>query len=350
MKLSSLAQHLADQVAASPRQKIEIETLYDAAVAFDRRLATAPTARAEIRDALNELAVTESVIFPSTSRHFDTRDAPPMPLWVRRPPRERVVREARAVRVWPPALESAGRIATRDDELSVLEAVAAFLRDGGATRPSVPMRERSLELFGDEKRLDGLVTTRLFVSGALTLELLRCHPVPIPFVSQWVPGRPDPRGTALLIAENHHTYTSLLEATRRHAAAGPGRHVGYGTGNQFPSAVLSVPLLSPRPNRIVYFGDVDLQGLQIPAAASASAVLAGLPAVVPALPLYELLFAAGRERPAAPVPADSAARVSAWLGLLAGRARNVLVSGIRLPQEAVGYELLSTCPDVLYRV
>jgi hypothetical protein len=234
VNLSPLAQHLADQVTAAPRQKVEVEALYDAAVAFDRSLATAPSARGDIREALDELISAGLVIFPSTPRYFDTRDAPPLPMWVRRPPRERVVRKTRAVRVWPAVLEPAGRIANREDEISLLETVAAFLRDGGAMRPSVPMRERSLELFGDEKRLDGLVTTRLFTSGSLRLDLLRCHPVPIPFVSQWVPGIRDPLGTALLIAENHHTYASLLEVTRHSAVAGgPGRHVGYGTGSQF---------------------------------------------------------------------------------------------------------------------
>jgi len=351
VKLSSLAQHLADQVAAAPRQKVEVEALYDAAVAFDRSLATAPSARGEIREALDELVAAGLVVFPIAPQYFDTRDAPPLPMWVRRPPRERVVPETRGVRVWPAALESAGRIASRKDEISVLETVAAFLRDGGARRPNVPLRERSLELFGDEKRLDGLVTTRLFTSGALRLELLRCHSIPIPFVSQWVPGADDSRGTALLIAENHHTYASLLEVTRRNAAAGgPGRHVGYGTGSQFPSAVLSVPLLFPKPDRIVYFGDVDLKGLQIPAAANAAATLAGLPAVVPAFPLYELLFEVGRKRLATPVSADVAAEAAAWLGILAERARESLVGGVRFPQEGVGYELLMTRHDMLDRV
>lgn len=351
MKLSALARHLADHVVTRPTQRIELEALYGAAVAFDRSLATAPTARSEIRDALNELVAAELVVLPSSPRHFDTRDVPPLPLWVRRPPRERVIRETRDVRVWPTALEAAGRIATRQDEIGLLETVAAFLRDGGASRPTVPMRERSLELFGDEKRLDRLTATRLFTSGALTLELLRCRSVPIPFVSQWVPGVPDPRGTALLIAENHHTYTSLLETTRHSAAAGgPGRHVGYGTGGQFPSAVLSVPLLVPRPDRIVYFGDVDLKGLQIPAAANASANQAGLPAVVPAVPLYGLLFDTHHRRPAKRVPAAAATEAAAWLGPLAERACDALTSGFRLPQEAVGYELLMSRQDVLDQI
>jgi hypothetical protein len=348
VKLTALAQHLAELVAAAPRQQVAIDALYAAAVAFDRSLATAPTARSDLRRALDELVTEGIVSLPSSSAHYDRRDLPSLPAWVRRPPRERRERERSQVRVWPAALEAAGVIATRDGQLAVLEIVASFLRDGGERRPSVPARERSLELFGDEKRLDGLVSTRLFTSGALTLELLRCHAVPIPFVSQWVPGPADPRGTALLIAENHHTYASLLEVTRQ--SGGSGRHVGYGTGGQFPSAVLSVPLLDPVPERIIYFGDIDLKGLQIPLAAHLSAREAGLPAVVPALPLYELLLQAPYRRPAVPVPESIATEVASWLGPLADPARDALVTGHRLPQEAVGYELLTTPQDICDRI
>jgi hypothetical protein len=345
---SALGQRLAEHIAAAPTQRVEFAALYEAAVAFDRSLATAPSARGEIRAALDELVAAGLVTLPRALRHFDGRDEPPLPLWVRRPSREPAVRVTRNARVWPAALEAAGRIATRDDEIGLLKAIAGFLRDGGESRPTVPMRERSLELFGDEKRLDRLAATRLFTSGALTLALLRCHSVPIPFVSQWVPGVPDPRGTALLIAENHHTYASLLEVTRHSATlGGPGRHIGYGTGGQFPSAVLSVPLLVPAPRRIVYFGDVDLKGLQIPAAANANARHAGLPDVVAAIPMYELLFEAQRRCPASPVSASVAAEAAAWLGPLAGQACEALVGGFRFSQEAVGYELLMKRRDML---
>ncbi|MEU4396761.1 hypothetical protein [Kribbella sp. NPDC023855] len=350
MTLTALARHLADHLAASATQRVEIDVLYDAAVAFDRSLATTPCARTDIRSALDELAAAGLMTLPSSAGQFDRRADPPLPLWVRRPVRRREAREPRAARVWPAALEEAGRIADREDEFAVLETVAAFLRDGGSGRPSVPARERSLELFGDEKRLDSLSLTRLFTSGALTLDLLRCHAVPIPFVSQWVPGYPDSRGAALLIAENHHTYASLLEVTREHAAQGGfARHVGYGTGSQFPSAVLTVPLLVPTAERIVYFGDVDLKGLQIPAAANLSAVGAGLPPVLPAVPLYELLFAAQKTHRATPVAADAIAAAE-WLGPLADQARQALIDGYRYPQEAVGYELLVDKQNVLDRI
>jgi hypothetical protein len=52
----------------------------------------------------------------------------------------------------------------------------------------VPAEERSAELFDDEKALDRYRKTRLFTSGALTLDLLACYDPPLPFVSQHVPG------------------------------------------------------------------------------------------------------------------------------------------------------------------
>ena len=213
----------------------------------------------------------------------------------------------------------------------------------------MPLRERSLELFGDEKRLDGLLGTRLFTSGALTLDLLRCHQVPVPFAAQWVPGRPeDAGGVTLLVAENHHTYASLLEATRAHAATGgPGRHVGYGVGGQFSAVVTSVTLLRPTPTRIRYFGDLDLRGLEIPARAAAAAVAAGLPPVLPAAALYEALIGHGRPAKTAPVADSAAATAAAWLGPLAATASALLCSGRRMAQEAVGLELLLAHPEWL---
>ena len=41
----------------------------------------------------------------------------------------------------------------------------------------VPARERSLEVFGDEKALDRLAGAALFGPGRLTLALLRCRRV-----------------------------------------------------------------------------------------------------------------------------------------------------------------------------
>jgi hypothetical protein len=148
---SALAQRLAEHIAAAPTQRVEFAALYEAAVAFDRSLATAPSARGEIRAALDELVAAGLVTLPRALRHFDGRDEPPLPLWVRRPSREPAVRVTRNARVWPAALEAAGRIATRDDEIGLLKAIAGFLRDGGESRPTVaPLYVKKAVLRGVE--------------------------------------------------------------------------------------------------------------------------------------------------------------------------------------------------------
>lgn len=91
----------------------------------------------------------------------------------------------------------------------------------------MPHRERSLEVFGNEKRLDTLMRTRLFTKRLLTLDLLRCFQAPLPLTAQYV-GSPD-LNPQLLIVENHATYASVLAAARKRIAEGAvGFGVGYG--------------------------------------------------------------------------------------------------------------------------
>src|SRR6266566_5040143 len=88
----------------------------------------------------------------------------------------------------------------------VQTAISRFLRVRTAA-PIVPSRERSLELFDDEKRLEQLARTDWFGPDRLRLEQLRCEPVAPPFA--WQPlGDADNRddGSVLLAVENHTTY------------------------------------------------------------------------------------------------------------------------------------------------
>lgn len=351
--LSPLAAALAAGVRDSRTQQISLAELWRHAVTHDRSLSSAPGAGAEVAAALEELERAGLATQPRDRAQYDRRSTPALPLWLRRPARAVPARPAAPGRIWPSALEAAGRLASRPDELDVLERVASFLRAGGATRRSVPVRERSLELFGDEKRLDRLAASRLFTTGALSLSLLRCHSVAMPLAAQWVPAdrtsAHTPAGpVTLLVAENHHTYESLLVATRERAAGGgPARWVGYGAGGQFRSSVASVALLDPPPARIVYFGDVDHQGLDIPASADLVSRQVGLPGVEPAGALYELLFAHGRPAPNLPLAEPAATAVVRWLGRHSAPARTLLTGGLRLAQEAVGLELLLAHPQCL---
>jgi hypothetical protein len=98
----------------------------------------------------------------------------------------------------------------------VVLAVDAVGVDGEQDRDAVPGP-------GDEKALGRYRKTRLFTSGALTLDLLACYDPPLPFASQRVPGVGP---VILLVAENLATYTSFLTAARAlGAATRPDLHV-----------------------------------------------------------------------------------------------------------------------------
>lgn len=179
--LSPLAAEFAHVIAASAGKRVRVPDLLDHASRFNPGLVGDPAGRSRVMQALDELRGVGVISFPSpgTRTAWDTRVQPPLPAWVARVEPIKVPRQAAIPRVWPSALEPAAQIATRPDELELLARVAAWLRDNrGPDR--VPAEERSLDLFDDEKALDGYLKTRLFTTGALSLDLLACHAVPRP--------------------------------------------------------------------------------------------------------------------------------------------------------------------------
>src|SRR5438105_1999563 len=82
----------------------------------------------------------------------------------------------------------------------------ASLRDQGTEATIVPTGERSLDLFGDEKRLDVLRRNRrLFAPGRLSLEMLRARLFAPPFAYRRIG-----QGGVALVLENVATYHSAL--------------------------------------------------------------------------------------------------------------------------------------------
>ena len=152
----------------------------------------------------------------------------------------------------------------------------------------VALRERSVEIFGDEKRLDSLLGTQLFTAGRLSLDLLRCY---LPTVPTYVVAlSPDGIRRQLLVVENHTTFDTLCRWNegRRHYAA-----VAFGAGAAFIAACKS---LQPHLNapgcdgQIAYFGDLDPKGLWIPVRAAQDNGVE----IRPDETLYSLLLTKGR--------------------------------------------------------
>jgi Uncharacterized protein conserved in bacteria C-term(DUF2220). len=339
---SETAERLAAALVerAGARITVGLADVFEALDTVQPGLATAPDKRERVGDLLAELA-SAGFLEPSRTR-FDRSEAPALPAFVRLlvPRVTGRIAAAASAYAWRPELAWAGSEPLTEREFQHLKALQSFLRNSGATRPLVPAQERSLELFGHEKTLDlELRPSRLWTDGRLSFDLLRCRPAATP-----LPHRVTGPGSWLLVAENAATFDSLAATMPEDSPVGI---VAWGGGGMFRSTVewvRELPAITARREvaAIRYFGDLDLEGLRIPMAASATAMRAGLPPVRPAVGLYARLLAVGRPEPATPLAPEVAAELAAWLGpSLAPAAEALLVSGYRLAQEAVGLDRLA---------
>jgi hypothetical protein len=331
------------RAAAGGRSRIRQEAYLVAFARAEPALATSPLRRERLRAAIEELVAAGVVV---ASRSEDRTERPPLPrfLLVSETLDEPASRVA-ARYPWRPELAWAARLPLRRSELELLVAINAYLRDRPSSGQVVPLGERSLALTGDEKRLDGLERNkRLFGPGRVTLNLLRARRVAPPFAWRRVGD-----GPVALVVENQATFRSVCDAL---PAGSPVGLVVFGSGAHFAASVAYLAELPGdvgldlRIHHIRYFGDLDRRGLEIPIAADLTAREAGLPPVRPAVGLWARLLARGRLARSATVRPEVAGRICAWLPeSLAATAADVLMSGHRLAQEAVGVELLRGDPS-----
>jgi hypothetical protein len=349
--LSPMAAELARCLAVSTGKRVQVTDLLHHASRFDPGLVGDPGSRLRFRGAVDELRDAGVIAFPAAGSRtgWDSRIQPPLPVWVLRVLPAAEPRRAFVPTVWPSALEAAAQIATRADEHELLTRIAAWLRDNPEPE-HVPAEERSLELFDDEKLLDDYLKTRLFTSEALTLALLACDTVPVPFVSQHLEGTGP---TRLLVVENLATYWSFLSVLKgRGSVTRPDVHVGWGHGAAFAQSVLSITELEPAPEVVLYFGDLDLAGLHIAAGAAATASAAGLPRLLPAESCYRYLLN-GPARWRRPDDTDRQqdpdyAKMCRWLPeSLRTATLELFQARRRIPQERLGLRALRQDPEPL---
>jgi hypothetical protein len=143
------------------------------------------------------------------------------------------------------------------------------------------------------------------------------------------------------VLENKDTFHSACRAVEAISGRTSVRWVAYGGGTSIEASLQSVKGWAERPEAVLYFGDLDADGLEI-----ASSVTVGAAGWEPPLmvrcagALYECLIARSkamlvnlRGRAISP---DAAATLAEWLPLaLRDDIVALLVAGGRWPQEAV---------------
>lgn len=269
---------------------------------------------------------------PGSARaNWDTVGSPRLPKFVTLL-REKVQRPDFTGVAWVPELSFAVNV-RQTRQLGVLARINAFLiANRGKLGTTVPYRERALQIFGDEKYLDGAVAGGLLY-GRLPLSVIgACNPEPpLPREDFDAPGRP------LLLVENHHTYWSLL---KWNATALRYASIAYGAGNTIMKSAPAVlaALQQSGASHIEYFGDLDPAGLAIPVGLNVALVKLGAEPVRPAIDIYALLLDVGVRRPLSHGKLQLVSSIAlAWLPEAVGvRVRVLFEAGEWLPQEGLG--------------
>lgn len=314
----------------STRRRIPLNELRRLWLATHQEQIQHPERDRLLLDELRNLAGREELTLPSP-RNFEPGN-PPMPRFVQligktRPARDDDHWEKLA---WRPELGFWTELSARERETA--EKINMWLTRRRGTMRCVPLRERSLEIFHDEKYLDRRVQGNSLFNGRLPLEAIGAFvvPHPLPYRAIGAPGNP------VLVVENHHTYWSLAEWNQRSRCFAA---VAYGEGNALCSAAsaLREVLRECHASGAVYFGDLDPEGIRIPLRFNAMST----PKLHPAIPMYRFLLEHGTRR--TPVTRGEIAEqtIREWMPDLAEDILALWAGDQWIPQEALGTEQLA---------
>ena len=204
----------------------------------------------------------------------------------------------------------------------------------------MPTRERSLQIFGDEKRLDDIRKGEpTLFEGRISLDDLHCYPVapPLPYETPHSPSA----GRPILLLENYHSYDSFQRWNREAALYAA---VAYGAGNAFRQGADNLDELIVRTaaDGAFYVGDLDPPGIDILLGVNERRRADRRTTVQPHCGLYQWLLAHGCRRPLDKAPRDGlAARLAeVFPAGIADALGELWAAGLRTPQESFGLEQL----------
>lgn len=313
------------------RRQVDHEALFDALARQVPALVGAPDRWTLFVSGLEAAERDGAIVLPAkTGKGWIRYLQPNLPAWIRLPP-EAARTDIFDHKAHPWCNELVFLAQEKNLKRSVRNAaleIQGFFSGGGATRPIVPIKERSYDIFGDEKKLEEIVgTATLFGPSRLTFSALRCRLVePVPVSESFK------RGHGVIVLENEATFDSFCRLSRHTEAF---KVVVYGRGNEILKCVEYLRRLaaSLEVREISYFGDVDRRGLGI--AEELAQLLAPEVLLRPYEQGYEFILLEAEESP----PAPNAPSSSAWIGQhSAGKARSVLSRNSAIPQERFGWE------------
>lgn len=183
----------------------------------------------------------------------------------------------------------------KDAEMAL--AINDYLKYRPANPTLIPVRERALQLFGDEKALDNCRENRGLFNNQLQLASLDCFycPEPLPFEPLALFDKGLTSNKPLLIVENANTYFSCYQANQQLQQFSA---IVYGKGKRLSSdtycdSLASIEILLSATD-VYYFGDIDVEGFKIPKGIATIRAKSGQSPLKPAVDLYQTLLTKGK--------------------------------------------------------
>lgn len=296
--------------------------------------ANSASLRENLMRTLTQLSDAGRIALPQHRRDWEytATGARSIPLYVRKISQPRQVAEVATPdpAYWIPQLAQTFDVRRGDTRARLLALNAYLIAHPEALTRTIPYREMALDVYGDEKALDGAIRDgRLF--GLFPIDQLgMCDPEPplaredFPF-----PARP------MLVVENIHTYWSLL---RWNEHSGVYASIAFGSGNMIRKSVKPLLEAKARSNAsgIEYLGDLDPMGLVIAHGLDARMRDHCGANVEPAQVLYKMMIDSGKTRPLTPDKKQDASVAIGWLeGELRSSVQTLFESGKWVPQEAL---------------
>jgi hypothetical protein len=339
------ADRLIRALKKTGRRRIPLPLLRQQFASACPELAEQADRRTRLAELLRSAADAGDVLLPRGSRSWDKTGGAPLPGFVTitmpKPERLPVVPSGYA---WHPLLSFAASERNRL-RLDSAQRINEWLKNDPDLTLIVPIKERSLEIFGDEKRLDQLRGGADTLFGRVSLAAIGCRvcPIPLPFES----GPASACGNPLLIIENNDTWASFSTWNRTsgrysavaYAAGGHGKSLAY------DEAFIDELLRRFKADAVFYFGDIDPAGLHIASRAAKRRADRHAVPLRPSVGLYTWLLAHGLRTPLTrhhrSFPDDIA-----WLPReLRPEIEALFAARQRIPQEALGLRVLTANPE-----
>lgn len=323
------------RLRAAKRRRVDLAVVWDAYHTVYGGDVSGVDAREELRKVLEQLRDAGAVTLPSErGRGWDRNSSVVLPLWVTLAESEKPAnhREWQTF-PWHPALAWVVELGSLTaDQEAFLKRLQEELVNGGL-RERAPFKYRSLQLTGDEKRLDSLLNTQLFGPDRLSLELLNCDGLGLPLTYERVGSEP-----RMIIFENAGSFLVARRVLAK-ASRAPYGLIAYGGGTQVLRCVDYLREIEGLVG-VDYVGDLDAKGIDIGVGFADRVASSSAVPVAPATAVHMAMIDAARElgRPGGwpTVSGHRTAALRRWISdQCASDVEQIISSGCRIPEEVL---------------